>query len=224
MWVFEEFLPGALFIRHQSCVTSQLRSRLHSRLHVTASQPPCRSSHAPRLTRFPIQGVRHADRSGNCRSSGCGAAASLSEAKTTSPDNANFTFTIELESHLLPGMRIRTPQSAADTPPFALDLFVGIPIAELRALANANITQQDQLIAHFGATFSPRLLRATQHFSSPTIYYEAGCQSGPGTSSLILERGSLTFYIEGMHRSLADTGTRWLRARNKLLYGHRYAS
>jgi len=43
------------------------------------------------------------------------------------------------------------------------------------------------LIAHFGATFSPRLLRAIQHFDSHTVDYEAGCQSEPGTSTVIFE-------------------------------------
>lgn len=112
----------------------------------------------------------------------------LSEAKTASADNVNFIFTMELETHLQPGLRIRAPESSTDsTPPFPLNLFVGIPIGELRTLAHANPSQRDRLIAHFGATFSPRLLRAIHHFDAHTIDYEAGCQSEPGTSTVILE-------------------------------------
>jgi len=112
----------------------------------------------------------------------------LSEAKTSSPENADFVFTMELESHLLPGLRIRNPPSPEDNPPpYALDLFVGIPIAELRTLAHANAEEREKLIARFGATFSPRLLRAVQHFDAHTINYEAGYQSEPGTTTVILE-------------------------------------
>ncbi|MEA3116181.1 MAG: hypothetical protein QOG58_5980 [Caballeronia sp.] len=112
----------------------------------------------------------------------------LSEAKTASADNVNFIFTMELETHLQPGLRIRAPESSIDsTPPFPLNLFVGIPIGELRTLAHANPSQRDRLIAHFGATFSPRLLRAIHHFDAHSIDYEAGCQSEAGTSTVILE-------------------------------------
>jgi len=112
----------------------------------------------------------------------------LSEAKTSSPENENFDFTMELESHLLPGLRIRMPPSPGDNPPpFPLDLYVGIPIVELKALAHADATERDRLIAHFGATFSPRLLRAIQHFDAHTVNYEAGFQSDPGTTTVILE-------------------------------------
>ncbi|CAN7683276.1 hypothetical protein [Caballeronia sp. LjRoot31] len=112
----------------------------------------------------------------------------LSEAKTASPDNASFIFTMELGTHLQPGLRIRAPNFSIDSaPPFPLNLFVGIPIDELRTLAHATPTQRDQLIAHFGVTFSPRLLRAIQRFDAHTIDYDAGCQSEPGPSTVILE-------------------------------------
>ena len=112
----------------------------------------------------------------------------LAEAKTASPDNADFIFTMELETHLQPGLRIRAPESSIEsTPPFPLNLFVGIPIGELRALAHANSAQRDRLVAQFGATFSPRLLRAIHHFDAHKIDYEAGCQSEPSTSTVILE-------------------------------------
>lgn len=112
----------------------------------------------------------------------------LSEAKTASPENKAFVFSMELESHLLPGLRIRMPPSPDDNPPpFPLDLFVGIPLAELKALAHADAAERQKLVAHFGATFSPRLLRAIQHFDAHTVNYEAGFQSEPGTTSVILE-------------------------------------
>jgi hypothetical protein len=65
---------------------------------------------------------------------------------------------------------------------------VGIPITELRTLAHANSAQPEQLIAHFGATFSPRLQRPIHRFDAHTINYEAGCQSTPAPSTMILEK------------------------------------
>jgi len=67
----------------------------------------------------------------------------LSEAKTALASNARYTFTMELQTHLQPGLRIRSPESPdddPDSPPFPLDLFVGLPLAELRALASAEQT------------------------------------------------------------------------------------
>ena len=53
---------------------------------------------------------------------------------------------MELETHLQPGLRIRAPDSSLDsTPPFPLNLFVGIPTGELRTLAHANPAQRDRL-------------------------------------------------------------------------------
>jgi hypothetical protein len=112
-----------------------------------------------------------------------------SKARTASPGNTLFEFTMELESHLQPGLRIRAPRSPEDdpdSPPFPLDLLVGIPLPELQALAHADDAERDRLIAHFGASFSPRLLRAIQQFEPHEIDFDAGCQSAPGTPVVML--------------------------------------
>ncbi|SAL74818.1 hypothetical protein [Caballeronia telluris] len=114
----------------------------------------------------------------------------LSEAKTALACNARYTFTMELETHVQPGLRIRSPVSPDDDPdssPFPLDLFVGLPVAELRALANAGDTERDALVARFGARFAPRLLRSIQHLTPHDVDYEAGCQSERGTLAVLLE-------------------------------------
>jgi hypothetical protein len=114
----------------------------------------------------------------------------LSEAKTALDSNAGYTFTMELQTHLQPGLRIRSPVSLdddPDSPSFPLDLFVGLPLAELRALANADDTERDALVARFGASFAPRLLRAIQHLAPHDVDYEAGCQSERGTIAVLLE-------------------------------------
>jgi hypothetical protein len=56
----------------------------------------------------------------------------LSEAKTALEGSAGFEFTMELEMHVQPGLRIRSPVNLdddPDSPPFPLDLFVGLPSA-----------------------------------------------------------------------------------------------
>ncbi|WP_309784736.1 MULTISPECIES: hypothetical protein [unclassified Caballeronia] len=114
----------------------------------------------------------------------------LSEAKTALASNAQYTFTMELEAHVQPGLRIRSPVSPGDdpdSPPFPLDLFVGLPVAELRALAHAGDTERDALVARFGARFAPRLLRSIQHLMPHDVDYEAGCQSERGTLAVLLE-------------------------------------
>ena len=114
----------------------------------------------------------------------------LSEAKTALEGSAGFEFTMELEMHVQPGLRIRSPVNLdddPDSPPFPLDLFVGLPLAELRALANADDTERDALVARFGASFAPRLLRSIQHLVPHDVDYEAGCQSERGTIAVLLE-------------------------------------
>jgi hypothetical protein len=114
----------------------------------------------------------------------------LSEAKTALASNAHYTFTMELEMHVQPGLRIRSLVSLdddPDSPPFPLDLFVGLPLGELRALVNAGDTERDALVARFGATFAPRLLRSIQRLAPHDVNYEAGCQSERGTLAVLLE-------------------------------------
>jgi hypothetical protein len=116
----------------------------------------------------------------------------LSEAKTALEGSAGFEFTMELEMHVQPGLRIRSPVSLdddPDSPPFPLDLFVSLPIGELRALANAGVTEREALVARFGATFAPRLLRSIQHLAPHSVNYEAGCQSERGTIAVLLDEG-----------------------------------
>jgi hypothetical protein len=116
----------------------------------------------------------------------------LSEAKTALACSAGFAFTMELGMHVQPGLRIRSPVSLdddPDTPPFPLDLFVGLPLGELRALANAGDTEREALVARFGATFAPRLLRSIQRLTPHSVNYEAGCQSERGTLAVLLDEG-----------------------------------
>jgi hypothetical protein len=54
-----------------------------------------------------------------------------SEAHTALEFEADYAVTMELETHLQPGLRIRAPYSSttrvdADGPPYPLDLFVGL--------------------------------------------------------------------------------------------------
>ncbi|MDR5796196.1 MULTISPECIES: hypothetical protein [unclassified Caballeronia] len=105
---------------------------------------------------------------------------------------ANYEVTMELESHLQPGLRIRAPDSsrttaASDAPPYALDLFVGLPLNELRALSHADDATREAEIARFGARFSPRLLRAIARMAPHEIDLDAGVQSEAGTLSVMLE-------------------------------------
>ncbi|WP_340638539.1 hypothetical protein [Paraburkholderia terricola] len=65
-----------------------------------------------------------------------------SEAAEALKSSGRHEVTLELEAHLQPGLRIRapqtaqTPRSARDrdaAPPYPLDVFVGLPLNELRA-------------------------------------------------------------------------------------------
>ncbi|MDR5740637.1 MULTISPECIES: hypothetical protein [unclassified Caballeronia] len=115
-----------------------------------------------------------------------------SEARTSLEAEADYEIVMELENHLQPGLRVRGPESPAttaepDAPPYRIELFVGLPLAELRALANANERERDDAIALFGATFSPRLLRAIAKMTPHEINLDAGVQSESGTLSVMLE-------------------------------------
>ncbi|MFM0137455.1 hypothetical protein [Caballeronia grimmiae] len=115
-----------------------------------------------------------------------------SEARTSLEAEAEYEIVMELETHLQPGLRVRGTESPAttadpDAPPYPVDLFVGLPLEELRALANANDKERDDAIARFGATFPPRLLRAIAKMTPHQIDLDAGVQSEAGTLSVILE-------------------------------------
>jgi hypothetical protein len=99
---------------------------------------------------------------------------------------------MELHDHLQPGLRLRAPtlpDTPADpeTPPYRLDLFVGLPLDEMRDIANSEGAAQDAAIARLGATFSPRLLRAIATLTPHQINLNAGVQSDPGTLAVMLE-------------------------------------
>ncbi|MFM0522915.1 hypothetical protein PQR08_36425 [Caballeronia jiangsuensis] len=49
------------------------------------------------------------------------------------------------------------------------------------------LLERDALVARFGASFTPRLLRAIQHLAPHDVDYEAGCQSERGTIAVLLE-------------------------------------
>jgi hypothetical protein len=117
-----------------------------------------------------------------------------SEAHTALEFEADYAVTMELETHLQPGLRIRAPYSSttrvdADGPPYPLDLFVGLPLDELRALANADESAREAQLASFGSAFSPRLLRAIAKMTPHKIDLDAGVQSEAGTLSVMLEQG-----------------------------------
>jgi hypothetical protein len=116
-----------------------------------------------------------------------------SEAKTSLEFAPDYEVTAEFQSHLQPGLRIRAPSSPTvtdesdpETPPFPLNLFVGIPLDELRNLAYADDMSREAAIARFGATFSPRLLRAIEAEAPGAVNLDAGVQNEPGTLSVML--------------------------------------
>jgi hypothetical protein len=116
----------------------------------------------------------------------------LSEASTALQLAPHYEFTMELETHLQPGLRIRapeTPETAGDpdAPPYPLDLFVGLPLDELRGFARADDASRAERVAHFGAAFAPRLLRAINAQTPHEIDLEAGVQSQAGTLAVMLD-------------------------------------
>lgn len=115
-----------------------------------------------------------------------------SEAHEALEFEAKYVVTMELEAHLQPGLRIRPPRSGAlpadaNTPPYPLDLFVGVPLDELRALIDADDRVREERLAHFGATFSPRLLRAIATMTPHQVDLDAGVQSEAGSLSVMLD-------------------------------------
>jgi hypothetical protein len=115
-----------------------------------------------------------------------------SEARAALEAEAEYEVTTEFETHLQPGLRIRTPDSREtnadpDSPPYAIDLFVGLPLNELRALSHADGATRDAALARFGARFSPRLLRAIAKMTPHEIDLDAGVQSEAGTLSVMLD-------------------------------------
>jgi hypothetical protein len=115
-----------------------------------------------------------------------------SEAHMALELEGDYEVTMELESHLQPGLRIRAPDTPGtsadpDAPPYALDLFVGLPLVELRALSHADAITREAEIARFGARFSPRLLRAIAIMAPHEIDLDAGVQSEAGTLAVMLD-------------------------------------
>ncbi|SAK78545.1 hypothetical protein [Caballeronia ptereochthonis] len=115
-----------------------------------------------------------------------------SEARAALENEAQYEVTMELETHLQPGLRIRAPDSPEttadpDAPPYAIDLFVGLPLNELRALSHADDATREAALARFGAHFSPRLLRAIAKRMPHEIDLNAGVQSEASTLSVMLD-------------------------------------
>lgn len=123
-----------------------------------------------------------------------------SEAKTSLNFAPDYEVTAEFEAHLQPGLRIRAPASDAgraeprdaDTPPYPLNLFVGVPLGELRQLAQGDDSKREAMIASFGASFTPRLLRAIETEMPGAINLDAGVQNEAGTLSVMLAELSQT--------------------------------
>jgi len=115
-----------------------------------------------------------------------------SEAVTALQGPIRYDVTMELASHLQPGLRFRVPETPPkggdpEAPPYPLDLFVGLPLDELRALSNADENSRRALIARFGASFSPRLLKAIGGLTSHEVDLDAGVQSEAGTVAVMLD-------------------------------------
>ncbi|HEY2020862.1 hypothetical protein [Paraburkholderia sp.] len=118
-----------------------------------------------------------------------------SEAKSALGAQADYEIEMELAEHLQPGLRVRArvatdARADTDTPPYPLDLFVGLPIDELRALSASDGAARDRMIAHFGATFSPRLLRAIAEMLPHEVDLQAGVQSEAGVLAVMLENAA----------------------------------
>ncbi|MBW0446517.1 hypothetical protein EN871_05850 [bacterium M00.F.Ca.ET.228.01.1.1] len=117
-----------------------------------------------------------------------------SEAKTALNFAPDYEVTAELAAHLQPGLRIRAPAPDTsapdagdkDVPPYPLNLFVGLPLEELRKLARADDSEREALIARFGASFTPRLLRAIETETPGAVNLDAGVQNESGTLSVML--------------------------------------
>lgn len=104
----------------------------------------------------------------------------------------NIEVDMELEAHLQPGMRIKavekTPQPGnPDEPPYPLNLFVGLPLDELRALANTEGPARDEALARFQETFAQRLSRAISKQTPHEINLEASVQSETGPLAVALD-------------------------------------
>lgn len=115
-----------------------------------------------------------------------------SEAKIALDAEGDYEIEVEFAAHLQPGLRVRARTAAdaraeTDTPPYPLDLFVGLPLDELRTLSASDGAARETAIARFGATFSPRLLRAIADMLPHEINLQAGVQSEPGVLALMLD-------------------------------------
>ncbi|MCP3727496.1 hypothetical protein M3I53_30985 [Paraburkholderia sp. CNPSo 3272] len=115
-----------------------------------------------------------------------------SSARAALPPAMHYEVTSELAQHLQPGLRIRAPDTPAragdpDTPPFPLNLFVALPLEELRALTDPDDTVRETTIARFGATFAGRLRRAIETQVAQEINFEAGVQSEAGTLAVTID-------------------------------------
>ncbi|SAK46830.1 hypothetical protein AWB79_01175 [Caballeronia hypogeia] len=115
-----------------------------------------------------------------------------SEARQALEAEADYEVTMELQAHLQPGLRVRASEPShfiadRDAPPYPVDLFVGLPLNELRALSHADDATREAEIARFGARFSPRLLRAIAKMTPHEIDLDAGVQSEAGTMSVMLD-------------------------------------
>lgn len=115
-----------------------------------------------------------------------------SKAKTSLNFAPSYEVTAEFAAHLQPGLRIRAPAPDAasedpEAPPYPLNLFVGLPLDELRNLAYADDMAREAMIARFGASFTPRLLRAIEKETRGAINLDAGIQNDSGTLSVMLD-------------------------------------
>ena len=111
------------------------------------------------------------------------------EARRALPAGSDYEIIAELRDHLQPGLRIRARDVATDTqtPPYPLDLFVGLPLDEIRYIANSADAARDAAIVRLGAAFAARLRRAIAMFTPHQIDLDAGVQSSPGTLAVILD-------------------------------------
>ncbi|MBB5399307.1 hypothetical protein OKW50_001631 [Paraburkholderia youngii] len=114
------------------------------------------------------------------------------EARSALPADADYEVLAELHEHLQPGIRIRVPAGPdiamePRVPPYPLDLFVGLPLDELRDVANDEGAAREAALARFATTFAPRLQRAIAALTPYRIDLAAGVQSERGTLTVMLE-------------------------------------
>ncbi|NIE64202.1 hypothetical protein [Burkholderia sp. Ax-1719] len=115
----------------------------------------------------------------------------LNQARAALQDAPRYELSLELATHLEPGLRIRAPQPRAKSgdssePPFPLDLYVALPADELRTIAALDDGPRAAAIGQFGASFMARLRDTIQSQLAHEVDLYAGVQGEAGTLAVTL--------------------------------------